>query len=274
MAVTNNLGTKNNNKALSIQINLSGLSFCVLDKDTTTVSHLDQIDFIETKNPESLLEALKELFENTRILQDQFNEVTVIHQNSWSTLVPNSIFNKEHSADYLKFNTKILATDLLEVDAIDTLESKCVYVPFTNINNYIFERFGSFNFLHATGLLVEKLSLLEKNNTSKNVYIHIAKHQFDLIIFGDGKLLFHNNFDFQTPEDFLYYILFTFEQLQINPELVTTKLLGEVSLDDENYKIAYKYIRHVSLFKPKFNLSFEQENLQKQRYYNVLNAIS
>lgn len=274
MAVTNNTEHINNNKVLSIQINLSGLSFCVLDKDSNQITHIENVVFDDFKNPESLLEATQNVFDNHAILRDSFTDVIVLHQNNWSTLVPSSIFNKDCVADYLKFNTKILATDLVEVDPLNYLELQCVYIPFTNINNYIFDKFGSFTFMHSSSILVDKLSVLEKNNTSKQVYVNISNYQFDLIIFEAEKLLFFNHFEYQTPEDILYYLLFTFEQLQLNPELIQVKLFGHVNTDDAVYHIIYKYIRHVSLLELDFNYTFKQEITHKHRYYNLISALS
>ena len=57
----------------------------------------------------------------------------------------------------------------------------------------------------------------------------------------------YNSFDFSTKEDFIYYLLFTTEQLNLNPENFKVQLLGLISEDSEFFEIAYKYIRNVSL---------------------------
>ena len=57
-----------------------------------------------------------------------------------------------------------------------------------------------------------------------------------------------NSFDYKTPEDFIYYILFTAEQLMLNPEYFKLEVLGAINEDDEYYKIVYKYVRNISLF--------------------------
>jgi hypothetical protein len=47
--------------------------------------------------------------------------------------------------------------------------------------------------------------------------VHFSEGHFEIII-QNQKLLFFNSFDYQTPEDFIYYVLFTAEQLSLNPE--------------------------------------------------------
>jgi len=43
-------------------------------------------------------------------------------------------------------------------------------------------------------------------------------------------------------------LLFTAEQLNLNPESFSLEFLGDITEDDAYYKITYKYIRNVSLF--------------------------
>jgi hypothetical protein len=61
------------------------------------------------------------------------------------------------------------------------------------------------------------------------------------------QLLLFNSFEYLTPEDFIYYVLFTAEQLNINPENFPLDLIGSIDIESEYYKIAYKFIRNVSL---------------------------
>ena len=61
------------------------------------------------------------------------------------------------------------------------------------------------------------------------------------------QLILFNSFQYKTPEDFIYYILFTCEQLQLNPETIPVQFLGAISEESDAFKIAYKYIRNCSL---------------------------
>ena len=71
---------------------------------------------------------------------------------------------------------------------------------------------------------------------------------FEIIIVQNQHLLLFNSFDYKTPEDLIYYLLFTAEQLNMNPESFPLEFLGAIAEEDAFYKIAYKYIRNVSLF--------------------------
>ena len=76
--------------------------------------------------------------------------------------------------------------------------------------------------------------------------------------------VFYNTFEFVSREDIIYYILFTVDQLNLNPEETPIVISGKISKEDEYYKIIYKYIRNVSIFNSKI------EN--KSKFYDDLRS--
>ncbi|MDD7885681.1 DUF3822 family protein [Flavivirga sp. 57AJ16] len=248
MALTNKKTktSKPTNLELSIQINLSGLSFCILEKELSTISALKHFDFNKKLNPLDILDSLKKIFNTEAILQESFSKICVIHDNELSTLVPRPLFEEASLADYLKFNSKILKSDFITYDDIVLNDSVNVYVPYININNFIYEKFGAFTFKHVSTILIEEILHIEKNTNTTKVYLNVNKNHFEIIVIEKGKLLLYNTFEYVTKEDFIYYVLFTVEQLKLNPETLNLVLIGTIHKEDDLYQIAYKYIRNVS----------------------------
>ncbi|MFI1773646.1 DUF3822 family protein [Thalassobellus citreus] len=247
MAITSKTFKKLTNIDLSIQISLSGLSFCTLQRDTNTISSLKQVDFIKKLNPLEVLDKLKHVFNTEKNLQDDFNNVCIIHDNELSTLVPKPIFNEDCLVDYLKFNSKILKSDFITYDDILINDSVNVYVPYININNFIYDKFGAFTFKHASTVLIEQILLIEKNSDAIKMYVNVNKNHFEIVVVENSKLIFFNTFEYKTKEDFIYYLLFTAEQLKLNPETLNLIFLGGIDTKDDLYVIAYKYIRFTFL---------------------------
>lgn len=242
----NNNLTQNSNLELSIQVSLNGLSFSILNRNTNTITKIKHIDFLKKETPFYALDKLKHVFEEEESLKTTFSKVIVIHQNQLSTIVPNALFKEDTLADYLKFNAKILQTDFITFDEVTTNESVNVYVPYVNINNYLFERFGAFTYKHATTILIENLLQDQSNDSNSKMIVNVITNRFDLLIIKKNKLEFYNSFEFNSKEDFLYYILFTAEQLKLDPETFQLEMLGAIRKDDELHAIAYKYIRHIN----------------------------
>jgi hypothetical protein len=264
MAQTTNISNLNINQELSIQVSLSGLSFCILHKDSNTITYIKHIAFENKVNPIELLDKLKHAFNSEEVLNETFSAVNVIHVNDLSSLVPKPLFNEDYLADYLKFNSKILKSDFITFDDISINDSVNVYVPYVNLNNFIYDQHGSFTYKHFSTVLIENILTLEKNAIDTKVYAHISQNHFEIVIVNNGELLIYNTFEYTTKEDFIYYLLFTTEQLQLNPETLHLVFIGDINKDDELYDISYQYIRNVS-FGSRFD-SYKYKNQPKTNY--------
>ncbi|MFV8225670.1 DUF3822 family protein, partial [Christiangramia aquimixticola] len=63
MVETKTTSNKNtNNKKLSIQINLNGLSFCILDQTANEVIYLKKIDFEKQLDPIRILSRIEQAY--------------------------------------------------------------------------------------------------------------------------------------------------------------------------------------------------------------------
>jgi hypothetical protein len=257
---------------LSIQISLSGLSFCILQKDTHTITFLKHFNFDKKLNPFELLDQLKHVFNTEDALKESFNTVFIIHVNELATLVPKPLFKEDCLADYLKFNSKILKSDFITYDDIKLNDSVNVYVPYVNINNFIYDKFGTFTFKHFSTILINQLLIAEKNTDTPKVYAHISSGHFELIIITKGKLLLYNSFEYTSEEDFIYYVLFTAEQLNLNPETLELVFLGAIEKDDELYKMAYKYIRHISFGNRNDNYNYTQAPISNHSDFTLIKS--
>lgn len=243
-----NIVKDNYRKALSIQFSLGGFSFCIFNKETKEVQHLTDCAFEQSvSTPEALLEQIELLCEeNTRVLEQQFEQVTVIHQNNLSTLVPLPLFDEKEINTYLEYNIKTLPTDFVAFDTLAQLEINNVYIPYVNINNFFFQKFGTFDYKHHTTVLIDKLIAHAKNNSEKQFFVNVNPGNFDIVVIHNSKLLFCNTFTYYTKEDFIYYILFTAEQLELNPETLKLVLMGTIEKNSELYQLAYEYIRNIN----------------------------
>ncbi len=240
---TTNISNNSHNR-LSVQVSLNGLSFLVTNpKSTETIFFLEKIlDYSTT--PEELLMEIESIMYNNEILNSGFENVTLVYSTPIYSLVPVSHFDESKASEYLKFNSKILANDYMAHDLLESQEIVVVYVPFMNINNFFFDKYGSFNYYHSTTLLLK--SILEKEKYSlPKMYLHFQKNSFDCIVLKNGELQLCNSYSFKTPEDFIYYTLFCMEQLKLNPENLPVLLCGEIDKDDENFKMAYTFIRNI-----------------------------
>jgi len=255
-------------RKLSIQFSLDGFSFCTTNTHNEVIE-FSSYSFSKTKNsPELILEKLQDIFKKEKSLQYDFETVTVIHQNNLNTLVPNEYFKKDALKSYLKYSIKTIASDLITFDELDFMNSKNVYVPYVNINNFLFQNFGEFEYKHYSSVLLEKLFSIASNDNC--CYIHVSKSTFDIVIIKNSNLQFFNIFEYKTKEDFMYYVLFTLEQLELSTEETIVTVLGDIEEDSDLFRLMYTYIRNIDFLSSKNAVFNNQKEISKHSYFILL----
>ena len=255
-------------KKLSIQFSLDGFSFYISNTHHI-ISKFTSFNFTKPiKSPELILKKIKEIFKNEKTLQQDFETVSVVHQNNLSTLVPNQYFKDDNLNKYLKYSVKTITTDLIVYDDLNFIKAKNVYVPFVNINNFIFQNFGEFEYKHHSSILLEKL--FSQSDNSLNFFVNISQSLFDIVVLKDSKILFYNIFEYQTKEDFIYYILFTLEQLELSSDNTNVSLLGDINKQSELYKILYTYVRNISFFNSENPIFNNQTEIDRHSNFILL----
>lgn len=256
---------------LSIQLSLDGFSFCVYNKIQKKIGIFEVYEFTEQNiSPEKHLKLIKEIYENHKILSLKYSSVSITHFNNLVSQVPKPFFDKNNLPSYLQYSIKLLDDDFIAFDTIQNTDIINVYVPFVNINNFMIDIYGAFFYKHSSTILIEKLLQQFKNTDKEICFINVAKNQFEIVIINNHKLLLYNCFDFTTKEDFIYYILFTAEQLKLNPEEFQTILLGDIEKESELYTILFQYIRNVSFYKPSF-FPEDLKGISKHSFFTLLN---
>lgn len=259
-------------KELSIQVNLNGLSFCILNTSENRIAYLNSIAFNSKVNPPKALERLKAELSSNTVFADDFKTVTIIHQNELASLVPATLYDEALNADYLKFNTKMLHTDFISKDPLENIDAVNVYVPYVNVNNYIFDTFGSFTYKHASTIFIDAV-LAQKPQEENTLYVNVTKNAIEVVAVSNQTLQLYNRFEFFSVEDLIYYLLFVVEQLGWDPETLHLKLSGQIKKNDDNYNICYKYIRNVAFTEVKVNTKLPEDIASKANaHFIILNS--
>lgn len=247
-------------KKLSIQISLNGLSFCILHTIANEIIALRHFTFDEVTNPLQLEKEINAIFEKeASLLNQSFEAVTVSHINTLSTFVPKPLFSDKNLADYLKYNNKILPIDYMTFDVITNNDMVNVYIPYVNINNLFFEKYGAFHYKHFATILLENIFQLSTTNEESIVYVHVQKTHFEIVVIQQKKLLFYNSYEYTSSEDFIYYLLFTIEQLKLNTNTLQLYFLGDIDKSHVLYTVTYTYIRHVDLLEKQYTFGFHTD---------------
>ena len=161
------------------------------------------------------------------------------------TFVPAALYQETKKSKYLDFlglkeDNSVVCADYLEpVDMYNIYSvSKKEHAKLKNLENT--------EFRHASTLLLEELikENLERIDDTR-VYLNVKNNSFEMMILKAANLLFDNTFRFKTKEDFLYFVLFSMEQLHLDAELTPVYFMGMIEKDSQVVELVTRYIRDV-----------------------------
>ena len=236
-----------NNSSLVIHVNESWVIFCLFNNQK--LSSLNKVRFLHNKKSNFILKTIKKYIKSFS-KENIPSEVKLIYYNRTSTLVPADLFDPKNSLNYMKYNTSIRIDDIAANDHVLNNEINNVYIPNIDINNFIFEKFKTFDFYHYSSLLIEKISNDFAEKFSKRVFVNVNDGFIDILYFKDKKLEFYNSYDYNSIEDVLFYLLFCLSELKLNPDEIHTVFSGSIDLDSKLYELIYTYVRNVELIEP------------------------
>lgn len=256
---------------LSIQLSLDGFSFCISDVKQTDIAVFTEYSFdVSIPTPELLLGRIQQIFNQDEDLHHDFKEVLVVHQNNLSTLVPDTFFDETKLNSYLNYTVKTLTNDYITYDNLKLIQAKNVYIPYVNVNNYLFQNFGEFEFNHHSTILIDKLLTYSQNQTEKIFFINVHNKTIDIVVTNGKQLVFYNSFEVTTKEDFIYYILFVAEQLQMNPNEFQLLFLGNINANTTYYDIAYEYVRNINFIEPSIDFFNNSDDFTPHSNYILI----
>lgn len=257
-------------KSLSIQLSSDGFSFCVYNNTSNLYEYLSNTTFsAKVLNPKDLLEEVKKVFENEETLHKSYSEINLIHHNNLNTFVPVAHFQEDLLHDYLKNTVKTFKNDFVSYDELEHLKANNVYIPFVNINNFVFDSFGEFTYLHSSTVFLQNV-LKRFSIAERTMFVNVYQGDFQILILENNELILSNHFNYATKEDFVYYILFVAEQLKMNPNEFKLYLFGTIKENSEEYSLLFNYVRNVEIYETKNANLTDSIEVLPQENFNLL----
>ncbi|MBK3518451.1 DUF3822 family protein [Carboxylicivirga marina] len=259
---------------LSIRSSSGGLSFCVLDPVTNTYIAFANIPFSDHSKDNI---KTQEVLLKEELLQLPYKKVFFLYESTKNTLVPSALYDPTKLSELYKFNhseseepyelvsQKIKMADAWNIFSIPQFMYHLVKTQFENVQFY--QHYSPF----VEGCLIA--SQLKK----QEVVMHIGVHNtfFDLLIIKDRKMALCNSYAYDNINDFLYFVLFTFEQLKLEADSTNVLLHGLPDKQKEIFKELKNYIRQTKLTSPTPHFKFSNNMRIKEgdilQFHNLFN---
>ncbi len=258
---------------LILQISMDSILIAVNDKTKNKYIAFENYTFQNIYNFDTVADILETLIKDSKLITHKYKSVVCVMVNSLSTLVPNALFEEDRKKMYLKFNTALQGDEMVMVDDLKSMDAKNVFAIHLSIKTKLDYQFQNIKYHHYSSALIDTLVSQNKNQTNKKLFVHVQQSHFETVVIDGKSLLFYNTFNYHSAEDFVYYLLFVCEQLQLNPETIEVVLLGEIERNSTIYALTQKYIRKLTFGERNdgAQYSYQLQTLPTQYYFTLFN---
>lgn len=257
---------------LSIQVNLNGLSFCILDPVREKYIALHHTTFTNDLIFDDYLDELEKYIQNTELLNHKFKAVKLIWLSGKNTLIPNSYFDKDKLKSYFEFNQKLNDLDEIHYNELKYVDAYSVFVLPNQVANIFSKQFNTITYYNQQIPFIER-SLYKHHSESKKVIVNINTDFIDICIIEDSKLLLYNNFVYKTETDILYFILYVFDQFNLDTQHTELFLNGLIEKNNSLLNQLHKFIKQLKFDKlpGEFSYSYTFNKIPAHTFTNLFN---
>jgi len=227
--VDRTLQNYNNKTEISIQVSLSGFSFCIYSPENFLIRAFRFYRFKHAIILEDILNGIDDVLSKDELLRLPQLKTKVIFTGRKSTMVPYEFFSAEQLKQLLEFNHPLEDLEEIHYNDIQFIESFLAFAMPTYAAGMITEKLKNVEFYNQSAPLLFYATQLIKEEKGDGVIINLNKEFFDIIVVQNNALKFINNFLYVNSVDLLYFILYVCKQLKLDTKKVIFYLTGEES---------------------------------------------
>ncbi len=257
---------------LSIQVNLDGLSFCILDPVREKYIALHHTTFKNDLIFDDYLDAVENYIENTELLNQSYKATRLIWISRKNTLIPNGYFDQNKLRQYFEFNQKLGELDEIHYKELKYIDAYSVFVIPNQIANIFSKQFKNITYYNQQITFIEQ-ALLKHHSENKKVIVYIHSDFIDIGIIEDSKLLLYNNFAYKTETDIIYFILYVFDQFNLDTQHTELFLNGHIDKHKSLHNQLHQYIKQLKFDKlpTEFSYSYTFNKIPAHFFTNLFN---
>ncbi|MEJ8755512.1 DUF3822 family protein [Pontibacter sp. H259] len=260
---------------LYLSISQKSIRLAVADVERNKFVVLEDYELITVFTPAQVAEQLQLIARENPLLQEQnWKTIRVAVSNQHFTLVPETLFDPAHQQDYLRLHSNLnpQLDDVLSYRH-SSLEAVNIFAVERMIKDTIQDIFPErdIQFVHQTSSLIKTILHLTGRSAARSMYVYVERSFVTILVVDAHGLQFCNIFQYHSPEDFIYYIIFVMQEQKMNPEQETITVWGDITHDATLFTIMQKYIRQVKFGKKPQDIgySYKFDDLFEHRYFEL-----
>jgi hypothetical protein len=227
---------------LSIQSDLSGLCFCVLDLDSRRYVAFKSIPYAQPiVDYNDMQPALGRLLDSEPLLNAGFGSVSYLYASRHATLIPDALLERDLLKSFLELNNPLNELDEVHSCFLPQLNAAVAFAVPSPFAAALLEKYGSVKFYHQSVPMLKRLQEYVSVYKLENLFaVNINNGFADIALHAYGTLQIYNTFTLHAPEDLAYFML-AIARRQCIPESKTSVLLsGDIEEYIKNFPSMFR----------------------------------
>ena len=225
---------------LTIQLALGGLSFVLFDITDHRLIGMEYYQSELLADSNDLFRTLEKALDARGLNNRAFQSVICLIEDRTNVLVPETIYRPEDNDKWIGFNFNLPKGTTYGNDRLEQHNAINVFAYPLSLQAKIKSKWPEADIRHSSSVFLEDLPV----NDSPTVWVNVRNRNFDMAIMKD-KLLFFNNFKFNTKDDFAFFLLFAMEQNGLSGQDTIVSFSGLILPSSEIINLCGRYIRDI-----------------------------
>jgi len=226
---------------LTIYTSPDHFSFSLYDPEKSGSYYYKELS---AKNRSAVFDAIKDAFFDQAFFSLPFRNVLIMNRTPYFVFVPDSIFKEEYKEDFLQF---LLSdhTGITMTGSVSSAGIKVLYQLPDDIYRLMLRSFSKPVFVHYSTPMITYFLNKSKNDNNRQMVVNLQKSGLDIFCFSKDSFLLGNFFRCNDLPDALYYILYTWKQLQMNQSDDSLHITGEAVYREELIEKLELYLQNI-----------------------------
>jgi hypothetical protein len=206
-----------------------------------------------------------------------YKSVFVTFSSRKFSIYPSGFISQENLKPFFERCFPLDDLDELHKQPLPNVAAECVFAIPNQFSNPVLSKHPSARFYYHLLPLIEEGTNISKVHTHGSyLFINVNRDWFELLIFTGGKVALHNSFSYLSPQDILYYLLYTIKQLGFEAGSSILICSGQIDKNSNLYRILVKYFESIrfATLKKGFIYSYTFNKFPAHQFANLLNLYS
>lgn len=197
------------------------LLICVSNRDVTFWAHHlknDEFLCINTSNYIQLNSTIQESIN----ISDEFSGIKIVYSSTEVCLVPTPIFEADSAEKLYGITHSLKNNEVLLNTNISNANATILFAVDKKVQDILTEKFAGATIYHEVGVFLDAIQQTDEYC----INVRLDRDRLTLAITNKQKLVLANSFNYNQPEDAVYFILNACEQLGINHQMVKGNIIN------------------------------------------------